>query len=112
MFLTGQCVQTPMFEGLSAPTHCSVIFCKEMVCWCGNCASTSGAAFICSMSEETKETDHSLLWSSGSSGKGALSIGTHGHRPLPASASLSPHVMLVTWLPGKQLSKSQSDFYF
>lgn len=29
------------------------------------------------------------------------------HSPPP-----SPHVMLVTWFPGKQLSKSESDFYF
>lgn len=37
-------------------------------------------------------------------------IGTHTSlcQPPPRSA----HVMPVTWLPGKQLSKSQSDFYF
>lgn len=29
------------------------------------------------------------------------------HSPPP-----SPHVMPVTWFPGKQLSKSESDFYF
>lgn len=85
--------------------------CTRKSCYC----LPLRAACICLLSVETKETDHKAYCGarSGVHAVCACSYGglthTHTHKHFPPP---SPHVMPVTWFPGKQLSKSESDFYF
>ena len=57
---------------------------------------------------------HGCLWCLGVLAPNTHSLTlshTHAHT-FCHSPSTSPHVMPVTWFPGKRLSKSESDFYF
>lgn len=63
---------------------------------------------ICLPSVETKETDHKAHYAGSSLCVCAPVFLT----PPPQTPSTSPHVMPVTWFPGTQSSKSESDFIF
>lgn len=91
--------------GLDTNTHTH--FCKD-TCWRNSSAASVTAKCL---NPQTPKCPHSnwssQRWKCTRSHTQTLLC----HSPPPPHPP-PPHVMPVTWFPGKQLSKSESDFYF
>lgn len=93
----------------------------ELVLELRHCSLASPAC-IYSLPVGTVETDHKAYYGARSRVRAAYELSACIHLPTEARAHAQtlchpphppkPHVMPVTWFPGKRLSKSESDSYF